>query len=45
MNLKKLSELINRADRKHPMLIQNVNDVQLTQRRMVKLELLIRDSL
>lgn len=41
LNLRKLNELIIRSDRKHPMLIQNVNDVQLTKHRMVKLELLI----
>ena len=40
-NLQKLHELIIRADRKHPMLIQNANDMRLTQMRMVKLELLI----
>ena len=41
LNLQKLHELIVRADRKHPMLIQNVNDIRLTQMRMIKLELLI----
>ena len=45
LNLKKLNELIIRSDRKHPMLIQNVNDVQLTKDRMVKLELLIGGEL
>ena len=40
-NLQKLHDLIIRADRKHPMLIQNANDMRLTQMRMVKLELLI----
>lgn len=29
-NLQKLHELIIRSDRKHPMLIQNANDMRLT---------------
>lgn len=41
MNLQKLHELIIRADRKHPMLIQNANDARLTMMRMAKLESLI----
>lgn len=45
MNLRKLNELIIRSDRKHPMLIQNVNDVRLTRQRMVNLELLIGEEL
>lgn len=44
-NLRILDELITRSDKKHPMLIQNVNDVQLTQMRMVKLGLLIGEKL
>lgn len=40
-NLERLYELIIRADRKHPMLIQNVNDIRLTKMRMMKLESLI----
>ena len=40
-NLQKLHELIIRADRKHPMLIQNANDIRLTKMRMIKLESLI----
>lgn len=41
INLQILKELIIRSDRKHTMLIQNVNDTQLTRDRMIKLELLI----
>ena len=41
-NFFKLATLIDKADRKHPMLIQNVNDIFLTQERMRKLEYLAR---
>ena len=43
-NLQKLHELIIRADRRHPMLIQNTNDIRLTQMRIAKLELLIGET-
>ena len=43
-NLQKLHELIIRADRMHPMLIQNTNDIRLTQMRIAKLELLIGET-
>jgi len=44
MNLQKLNELIIRSDKKHPMLIQNVNDTKTTMMRMKKLELLVSKS-
>ena len=40
-NISKLYELIEKAERKHAMLIQNVNDIALTKLRMMKLEILI----
>lgn len=40
-NLQKLQELIISSDKKHPMLIQNANDVRLTKMRMMKFEMLV----
>ena len=38
-NMSMLWELIERSDKKHPMLIQNVNDINLAQERMQKMRL------
>lgn len=42
-NFAKINALINRADKKHKMLIQNINDINLVRQRMLKLELLSRE--
>lgn len=42
LNLAKVDALIGRSDAYHPMMIQNINDIRLTQERMQKLHLLTR---
>lgn len=41
-NMGLLWELIERSDKKHPMLIQNINDIHITQQRMWKMQLFTR---
>lgn len=41
-NLAKIYSLIERSDRYHKMLIQNINDINLTQQRMLKLQYLVK---
>ena len=40
-NMSLLWELIERSDAKHPMLIQNINDIQTVQQRMLKMQLFV----
>lgn len=42
-NLAKINSLMNRSVDFHKMMIQNVNDVQLTQERMLKMEFVTKD--
>lgn len=42
-NLAKINSLINRSAGFHKMMIQNVNDVQLTQERMLKMDFFTKD--
>lgn len=42
VNFSKINELINRSDSYHPMMIQNVNDIDLTRQRMFKLQSLAK---
>ncbi len=42
INLAKINALIERADKFHQMMIQNANDIYLTQQRMLKLQSLVK---
>ena len=42
VNLAKINALIDRTDKYHQMMIQNANDIYLTQQRMMKLQSLVK---
>ena len=42
INLAKINALIDRTDKYHQMMIQNANDIYLTQQRMLKLQSLVK---